>query len=54
MEPEGSYPCSQQLTICPYPHPHEFRLGPAILIKFYFNILLISVRRYLWWCLRDV
>jgi len=25
MEPEGSLPCSQQHTVCPYPEPDESR-----------------------------
>jgi len=45
MEPEGSLPCSQDLSIKPYPEPVEFISHSHIL--YLFSILILSSKRYL-------
>jgi len=39
MEPEGSLPCSQELTTSPCREPDESRVGPPVLFKIRFSII---------------
>jgi hypothetical protein len=41
MEPEGSLPCSQELSIGPYPEPDQSSQYNSILSEIHFNIILL-------------
>jgi hypothetical protein len=46
VEPEGSYPCSQDPTTDLYPEPDEFsQLPPSHSSQIHFNIILPSTAR---------
>jgi hypothetical protein len=43
MEPEGSLPCSQEPTTCPYLEPNESNPHPKPYFPKIFNINMLSV-----------